>query len=92
MKLLTVDEVAKIIRKKSETIYKDRIRRPNSVPPFFTQPGCRQLVCEEDVLISWIRGELPQKSTSTLHAKTNKRGRPSHASNIAAAKAEASHV
>lgn len=42
VELLTVGELARLLKKKPSTIYSDLVRRPQSLPPVFRAPGSRR--------------------------------------------------
>jgi len=44
MKTLTVKELSVILNRTVDTIYEDRRRRPNSLPPSLKIPGTKKLL------------------------------------------------
>lgn len=83
--LLTVEDLAKILRRAIATIRTDAVRRPGSLPPRCRIPGRRLLWRREDVL-AWAEsfvdkeasqedGGIPQPLAPPERLK-KKRGRP----------------
>lgn len=80
MKLYTVAETSELIGKKITTIYKDLGRRPWALPPRHKIPNCRAVYFRDAP--EWVAGDLPP--VPKPRNSYNRRGRPSHASRLAA--------
>lgn len=54
-KLITLDELAAILRRSAQTIKKDLRRNPDAVPPRLSLPGTRLLRWREADVTAWLR-------------------------------------
>lgn len=73
--LLNIDDLSRLIHRKSSTIAVDRFRRPESLPPDCTPPSQKSPVWNLDVVLAWY---------SQFQKKEKKsKGRPTKAVQIA---------
>lgn len=56
--LITVEELAELLRRSPVTIASDVTRRPFSLPPRVKIPGSRKVLFKKDVVISWINKHM----------------------------------
>lgn len=54
--LLTIDDLAKILRRSPSTIRCDVTRRPETLPPPVRVPGGRRVLWREEDVQAWIAG------------------------------------
>jgi len=54
--LLTVDDLAKLLRRSVSTVRSDVTRRPETLPPPVRVPGGRRVLWREEDVQTWIAG------------------------------------
>jgi hypothetical protein len=85
MQVLTVEELSKLIHKAPQSIYNDRVRNPQSLPPIAAIPGSRRLLFTNVDL--WLTSHIQTPQTSEVDTQSSlKRGRPTKAEQIARSK------
>lgn len=63
---MTIDELAKLIRKSAASIYSDLHRNPSSLPPSIRLPGSRRVLFDPQSVRNWI-----DKHTTTVSGLTD---------------------
>lgn len=85
--LLTVDELAPIIRKSVETIQSDASRNPKSLPPICRLPRTKRLLWREEDVERWLAAHVDGMTEAAAIAVSGqhqpRRGRPTKAEQIA---------
>lgn len=78
--LLSVEDLARRLRKKPATIRSDLSRNPSGLPPRCCLPGTRRLLWREEDVAVWLEqhvvGAPPSALLSERRETTRPRGRP----------------
>jgi len=85
-KLLTVDQLSKVIHKAPSSIYSDLIRNPSSLPPSIRLPNSRRVFFPrvDEWLNAIIDATLPSPTLTEGITNNKKRlGRPTKAQQVA---------
>ncbi len=84
--ILGVDHLSLLINTAPATIFADRCRAPEKVPPAFMPPGCKRPLWIFTDVIEWLRKhpEQPAAPSDVPQPKHLGRGRPTKAESVAA--------
>lgn len=78
--LLDVQDLARILRRPIPTIYSQRTRSPEDLPPPCTLPGCRRPMWHPDDVRAWIDQHRQSRQQEQAEAQASeqprRRGRP----------------
>lgn len=85
--LLTVDQLAKCLRKSVATIRSDATRNPRSLPPICRLPGTKRLLWRAEDVEQWlaehVEGLAIALATVVNQHEPPRRGRPTKAEAVA---------
>lgn len=56
--LLTIDDLAKILRLSRQTLKADVTRRPETLPPRLRVPGCRRVLWRPQDVEAWLAKQV----------------------------------
>ena len=65
MKTLNVQELSTLLNRKVDTIYEDRRRRPQSLPPCLKIPGTSKLLWLESTVEEWLQNCEEKRRVNT---------------------------
>jgi len=86
--VLSIEELARILRKKPGTITTDLCRAPHRLPPPCTPPGQREQIWLAEDVLDWLRAfRRPVATNPEPQAEKRSPGRPTKAAQIAARRA-----
>lgn len=92
--LLTIEDLSRLINRKTTTILVDRVRRPETLPPDCTPPSQKSPVWRLSIVLDWFsqyqKAAAAPRQSKTTQANEVKRGRgaPTKAQRIAKREAE----
>lgn len=75
-KLLTVDELAKILSRSPGTIKNQHSENPSKLPPICRIPGSRRLLWRREDVANWLQQHVIQPHETVLPAVKRRPGRP----------------
>ena len=61
IKTLNVKELSILLNRTVDTIYEDRRKRPNSLPPCLKIPGTSKLIWLESTVEEWLEGCIEKR-------------------------------
>jgi len=72
--ILTIDDLAALLKRPRGTILSDRVRNPQALPPSITLPGTRHVLWRRQDVEAWL-AQLAAVPTDTAPVP-RRRGRP----------------
>ncbi len=75
-KLLTVDELAKILSRSPGTIKNQHSENPSKLPPICRIPGSRRLLWRREDVANWLQQHVIQSHETVLPPVKRRPGRP----------------